>query len=151
MLSHLFPALHWELKQADLDMEPREWAGLAMWAGLLFFLLVATLLAGMFFIAKTLTMKTLAISLLAGFGVGAGTLFYFLFYPKLLASRKVKEVEKNLPQALHHMLIHVRSGVPLFNSFISISKSKYGTLSKEFEKAMNEVTTGVSEVAALEG
>lgn len=150
MFTKAFPSLHWELEQSELDMEPREWGGIAVWAGLLFFTVITLLLMGLFIIAGMLTLRMLAISFLAGLGIGFGTLFYMLFYPRLLSSRKVKELERNLPQALHHLLVHVRSGVPLFNSFVSIARAGYGTLSKEFGKAVNEITTGVSEIHALE-
>ena len=71
-------------------------------------------------------------------------------YPRLSVTRKVHKVEAYLPFGLHHLLIEVRSGVPLYNALVSIAQSKYGKLSEEFKRAVNEINTGKSEIAALE-
>ena len=95
-------------------------------------------------------MTSLLISGLVGFAIGSATFFYLIFYPKLHVGRKTKDVEKYLHTALCQMLIHVRSGVPLFNSFVALANAGYGQLSQEFRKAVSEINTGKSEIQALE-
>ena len=75
---------------------------------------------------------------------------YVIFYPKLYVNRKINQIEKNLPYALHHLLIEVRSGIPLFNALVSISQSRYGILSEEIKKAVDDISTGKSEIGSLE-
>jgi flagellar protein FlaJ len=94
--------------------------------------------------------RMILISMGASSVLGIVGFFYVVFYPRLYVNRKVNQIEKNLPYALHHLLIEVRSGVPLFNALVSISQSKYGVLSEEMKKAVDDISTGKSEIAALE-
>jgi len=148
--SNLFPGLAYELEQSEFRFEPREWVALALFTGLFYF---SALFGGMIFVLlaiKTSLAKTVLISLGASFVMAIMGFIYVIFFPKLYVNRKVNQIEKNLPYALHHLLIEVRSGVPLFNALISISQSKYGVLAEEIKKAVDEISTGKSEIAALE-
>jgi flagellar protein FlaJ len=149
-LSRFFPGLHFELDQAGFDFEPREWCALAVFSLLFYFSLLTGLMFVLLIAAKVEIMRVLLFSPLIGFSIGFVSLFYLLFYPKLFVGRKVKDIEKNLPHTLHHLLIEIRSGVPLYNALVSIAQSKYGLLSKEIKKAVNEINTGRSEISALE-
>lgn len=148
--SNFFPSLEWELKEAELDFEKREWAALAFFAFVFYFSLIFGLMFIIMFAAKVAIMSTIFLSLMIALVVGFISLLYVLFYPKLSVSRKVGAIEKNLPYVLHHLLIEIRSGVPLYNALESIAKSDYGLLSEEIEKTVKEIKTGKSEVAALE-
>jgi len=149
-LSRMFPGLHWQLKQMGFDLEPRQWAAIAVYSALFYFSLTSALIFFLAFSYGVVLKLALSVSLLAGLAMGISTFFYISLYPKLFVGRKVRNLEKNLPAALHHLLIHVRSGVPLFNSLVSIAQSGYGVLSEEFGRAVKEINTGRSEVAALE-
>lgn len=149
-LSGMFPSLELELEQADLDFEPREWMALAF-LGLIFYF---STLFGLIFVvtiaAKIEIIRSLLVSLSVGVVMGFMSFLYLAMYPKLTVKKKVNEVERNLPHALHHLLIEIRSGIPLYNSLVSISGGKYGRLSQEVSKVVNEINTGKSEIAALE-
>ncbi len=149
-ISHFFPGLHFELDQAGFDFEPREWCAIAVFCFVFYISMITGVLFVIMVAAKAEIMTVLTISLPAGALIGFVSLIYLMFYPKLQVGRKVKDVEKNLPTTLHHLLIEIRSGVPLYNSLVSISQSKYGALSSEIRKAVNEINTGKSEIAALE-
>ncbi len=150
MLSNMFPALDFELEQSGFDYEPREWTALAIFSAVFYF----SLLFGAMFVitiaAKLVLIKALEVSFFVGFSVSLISFFYIIFYPRLQVNKKIKDLESNLPYALHHLLIEIRSGVPLFNSLNSIAQSKYGLLSVEIQKAVNDINTGKSEIAALE-
>ena len=47
------------------------------------------------------------------------------------------------------MLIQVKSGVPLFEGMVSLSRGDYGAVSEEFAKCTKEIGTGTSEVEAI--
>lgn len=145
-----FPSLDFVLDRSGLGFEPREWTGVCVFSSIFYAAMVSGLLLFISMLAKINPITGSALSILSGFMMGGATFMYLMFYPKLIGRKKTKELETNLSYALHHLLIHVRSGVPLFNSMISIAKGGYGTLSKEFEKAVKEIDTGKSEIEALE-
>lgn len=149
-LSNFFPALPFSLEQSDFDYEPREWCAMAAYTFAFYFIMMFSALFVVTLAAKVEIVRAMLVSCVAAGSMGMLSFVYIVMYPKLMVSRKIKQVEKNLPYALHHMLIQVRSGVPLFNSMVSIAKSNYGQMTKEFEKIVVEINTGKSEVAALE-
>jgi flagellar protein FlaJ len=149
-LSHMFPAMHFELEQAKFDYEPRQWMALAFFSGLFYFLLTFGSLFTVFVIAKMELTRAILFPIVVGFTISAVSFVYILFYPKLFVTKKVKDLESHLPHMIHHLLIEVRSGVPLYNALVSVAKSKYGILSEEFKRAVNEINTGKSEIMALE-
>ncbi len=146
----VFRSLDWELEQGRFEFEPREWAALAFYSLITYFLLVFDSLFMVLVFTRISIPVAFILAFMIGMSIGFGIFLSQIFYPKLFMSRKVKGIEKNLPVALHHLLIHIRSGVPLFNALISISKSDYGILSKEFKRAVININTGISEVKALE-
>ena len=148
--SNFFPSLSWELEKAELDFENREWAAIGFFAFLFYFLLIFGLMFVIMIAAKVAILSAIFLPLIIGFAVGFVSFLYVIFYPKLTVSKKVGAIEKNLPYVLHHLLIELRSGVPLYDALESIAKSNYGMLSKEIEKTVKEIKTGKSEVAALE-
>ena len=149
-LSHMFPGIEFNLDQSGLDFDAREWMALAFFTALFYFVVLSGPLILVTIAAKVEIVKALGISLLVGFSMGLTSLIYIAMYPMLLVKKKVNQVEAFLPYGLHHLLIEVRSGVPLYNSLVSIAQSNYGRFSEEIKKAVNEINTGKSEVAALE-
>jgi flagellar protein FlaJ len=75
--------------------------------------------------------------------------FYLLRYPKLVATRRMKKLESDLLNALEHILIEIKSGVPLFNSILSVSEG-YGEISAEFKTIVMEINAGLSTIKAFE-
>ena len=73
-----------------------------------------------------------------------------LNYPKIKANKRIREIDKNLISALRTILIQINSGVPLFDVFVSISKSDYGEISKIFNKMIKKINTGTPQIQALE-
>jgi len=84
-----------------------------------------------------------------GAAFGGFVYMYLLRWPSLLVSRHVKTLERQMLAALHHMLIEVKSGVPLFNAMIAVSED-YGEISNEFKKITNDINAGTSENEALD-
>jgi flagellar protein FlaJ len=149
-LSHMFPGAAFHLEQSGYDFDEREWMALAFFTALFYFLILAGPLSLLTIAAKIEPIRAIGISFLVGFVIGFVSLIYLAMYPKLSVTRKVNQIEHYLPYGLHHLLIEVRSGVPLYNALVSIAQSNYGMLSGEFKRAVNEINTGKSEIAALE-
>jgi flagellar protein FlaJ len=149
-LSAMFPSLEFDLEQSGFEITPRRWMSIAFFAFIFYFILIFALLFTVTIAAKIQIYRALNVSVFAGLGIGLGSFFFLSFYPKLSARKKVNSIEKNLPYVLHHILVQVRSGVPLYNTLVSIAKSNYGILSKEMRMVVNEINTGKSEAEALE-
>jgi len=150
VLSHFFPGLEFELEQSGFDYEAREWCALAIFCFIFYFCILFGVMFTVMIATKAELMRVLIMSLPTSFVIGFVSLLYLVFYPKLHVNRKVRDIEKNLPHTLHHLLIEIKSGVPLYNALVSIAQSGYGLLSEEIRKTVNEINTGKSEVAALE-
>lgn len=73
----------------------------------------------------------------------------FAYRPRVTAGKKANKLEKELPYALRHMLIQVKSDISLFQAMVSVTKG-YGEASNEFRKIVNEINGGKSQVEALE-
>jgi flagellar protein FlaJ len=149
-LSHMFPGTAFHLEQAGYDFDEREWMAMAFFTAMFYFVVLSGPLALLTITAKIDPIRGIGISLLVGFVLGFVSLVYLAMYPKLSVTRKVNQIEKYLPFGLHHLLIEVRSGVPLYNSLVSIAQGNYGTFSSEMKRAVNEINTGKSEISALE-
>jgi len=87
---------------------------------------------------------------LIGAIVGFLVYFEFMSYPKVLINRRVRDLERNLLFALRNILIQIRSGVPIFNAMVSVSRADYGQISKEFKYVVEKVEAGSSIIDTLE-
>jgi len=54
-----------------------------------------------------------------------------------------------LLDSLEHILIEIKSGVPLFNAMIGVTEG-YGEVSDEFRIVVKEINAGIPEIKALE-
>ncbi len=91
---------------------------------------------------------TFVLPIALGFG-----LFVFLqslLYPHVTLGRKMRALNKDMLFALRHLLIQIRSGVPLYNALVSVSEGGYGIISQEFGRTVKGINAGVSQVDALE-
>ncbi len=89
------------------------------------------------------------IGLLATPAVFAFSFYSSLYLPKVKGMKRAKEIERELPYALRHLLIEVKSGIPLYNGLVAISE-KYGAASEEIRDMVEEVNAGKSEIEAIE-
>lgn len=149
-LVKFFPKMNFELDQSGFEIDAKEWLSLAFYLSINYFVIIFTSIFLIAIIVNTFLFKALIISFLSGIAFGFLVFFYMALYPKMIVSRKVKDLERNLPYALRHLLIRVRSGMPIYNAFVSVSKGNYGLLSEEFKNAIKEINTGKSEIDVFE-
>jgi flagellar protein FlaJ len=144
----LLPMLETNLAQIESDIRAREYVGIALFVFMFWFLLVFSLFItlGAFFSLSNFLVIGLIVALVISFL----SFSYVLMYPKLLVSRKMRNLEKNLLYALRHLTIQVKSGVALFDALVSIAKHDYGVISKEFELCTKKISTGWPATIALE-
>lgn len=147
-LSSLFPNLKKELIQAEMDEED-----------------------DIRYLAKCI-FQSIQLGLFAAIGLGAsgyilgstniywysiGLFFAILFFgsftfakrPQMRAKKRTRHLDAELPYALRHILIEVKSGISIYQAMVSVT-SGYGEASDEFQKIVADIHTGKSEVQALE-
>lgn len=146
-LLKMFPQLGIELSQSNFPVKDREYLSIAMFSSMLWFVIVfAITFPFLVKVSTTMGVFSVLISLMMAFI----SFFNIIYYPKLLIARRVKDIEKNLIFALRHIIIQIKSGVPLFNAFESVAEAGYGMLSVEISKMVKEVSSEVALPDALE-
>jgi len=145
----VLPGFGVKLNQAELDFRPREYLAIAFFSLLFWTSMTFALLLAIFVIAKlpqNFIFTIIPVSIVIGFL----SFFYIIFYPSLIITRKVKDLEKNLFFGIRHLLVQVRSGVPLFDGLVSVASGKYGLMSKELGQCTKKISTGLEQTFALE-
>jgi len=145
-ISKSFPSLKLDLYQANIDLYPKEYASIIIFSSLFYFFLLTPLIFWIGLVAgKVDFFLPFAISSIFSIFV----FFYLMKFPKLISTRRIKKLERDLLNSLQHILIEIKSGVPLFNALIGISEG-YGEISDEMKKVVKEINAGKAEIKALE-
>ena len=69
---------------------------------------------------------------------------FLIYYPKIKQQRSYNDLNHELPYALRHMGIELKSGKGLHDTLITIRDADYGTFSKEINRVLEEVKFGKS-------
>lgn len=67
-----------------------------------------------------------------------------IYYPSIKKQNNYSDLNKELPYALRHMGIELKSGKGLHDALITIKNAEYGSLSEEFTRVLEEVKFGKS-------
>ena len=144
----LFPFLKLHLKQAEIDLEVRDYLSMCFFSSLIFFIFFG------FFIILILNAVGFENFIFAGIFISLIFTFFVFFqqlmYPRVYTNRRIKSIERNLLPALQNILVQLNSGVSLFDVLLNVSKSEYGGVSREFGTAVKEIQTGKPQIEALE-
>ena len=91
----------------------------------------------------------LIISFLTGLELGGmyliiGIMIYIflLQYPYMKEQRGYSDLNQELPYALRHMSIELKAGRGLHDALITIRNANYGSLSREFNRVLEEIKFG---------
>ena len=77
-------------------------------------------------------------------------IYIFIFaYPQIKQERSYSDINQELPYALRHMGIELKSGKGLHDAFITIKNADYGSLSWEFSRVLEEIKYGKSTEESL--
>jgi len=144
-LSKKMPLLKTDLEQGKIGVEPREYVS-TVFVTTLFYLLLFFFL--FIFLGLVLQINLFPVNFLMPLAACIFVFFAGLYYPRVVARRRMRQLERNLVPALRHLLIEVKSGVPLFNAMAGITKG-YGEVSEEFKVIVKDINTGSKEVTAL--
>ena len=142
----ILPSLEADIKNAKIDVKAREYLAASLTFSSIVFLTLSTISIAIVMYFKIFD---IVIAITIPFFIGILAFLQQLFNPKLLASKRIKNIETNLLPAMEDMLVQLNSGVPLFNIMVNVSNSDYGELSNEFKKIVKEINAGKPQMEAL--
>lgn len=67
---------------------------------------------------------------------------FIFYYPQIREKNSYSDLNRELPYALRHMGIELKSGKGLHDTLITIRNADYGSLSREFNRVLEEVKYG---------
>ncbi len=136
------------LKNTDIQISGAEYLGICLRSFLIIFLILIVIFSSILYFLNidNFYLYGFLISILfSGF-----SFFSQVNYPRIYASKKERDIEKNLVSSLQDMLVQLESGVPIYEIIGNIARSNYGYVTEEFKKALKEINSGGSQVDALE-
>lgn len=148
IVQHFFIFLELNLRQAEMDVKPIEYVAMVILSTITFFIFMFLVLFMIFFSLEF--ENPISITIMASLFISFFVFLSGMMYPKLLANRRIKDLEKNLLPALRTLLIQINSGVPLFDVLVEISSEDYGEISKVFNLTVKEINAGKSQIEALD-
>ncbi len=72
-----------------------------------------------------------------------------IYYPHTRARARARAAEKQLPYALRHLAVILRSGAGFYQALKMVAEGNYGVLSEEFRRTVREIDEGKSTKEAL--
>ena len=72
------------------------------------------------------------------------TYVFVIHYPDMKEKRNYSDLNQELPYALRHMGIELKSGKGLHDALLTIRNADYGSLSREFTRVLEEIKFGRS-------
>lgn len=149
-LVRFFPGMNVDLFQAEIESTPDDYLATGLMYSVIAFFITFVAATSMLYLYRALEVRSFIGSLGIAIGFGAVEFWYFTAFPKLKVSGKVREVERVLLFAMRHLLIKIKSGMPLYNSMVGIAQGPYGVITNEFKRAVKEINSGVPEEEAIE-
>ena len=67
---------------------------------------------------------------------------FLIYYPQIKEQKGYSDLNQDLPYALRHMSIELKAGRGLHDAMITIRNANYGSLSREFNRILEEVKFG---------
>jgi pilus assembly protein TadC len=131
-----------DLKKIKSTYRPGEYAVAAIGSSIIWALLVYGLMMIVFVYKGEVIRQALMLATVPAF------MSFFLFfvlhsmYPKIIARKIGEQIDKDLVFALKDMVLHVTSGVTLYDAFVEVSKAGYGFVSEEFGEVVVDVEKG---------
>lgn len=150
-LSKLVFSIKYDLQKAEIDCSPEVYCTTSFLSAIIYgFMFLFVGLAFGTVITRSIGFETILIMITLSIIAFFSSLIFHLFYPRMAAMTLASLVEQDLLFALRTMLLQLSSGISLFETIKSISRSNYGQVSVEFGMVIKDINSGVSESVALE-
>lgn len=137
-----------DMKKAEIPMSAKEYSTMSLVIVIFYFVFFGFL----FFVMAFRIFSQLEILLPIGVSLifSVMVLIQLITFPIIRVTKKVRDLDRNLVFALRTILVQLRSGVSLFDSMKVVAEGNYGTVSKEFKRAVDQISTGTIQEVALE-
>jgi flagellar protein FlaJ len=143
----IMPLKDIDMKRAELPVTVKEYATMSLVIVLFYFIFFSLI----FFVMAFRLFNQLSIFPLIVSGIFSILVFVQLIaFPIIRVKKKVRDLDRNLVFALRTILVQLRSGVSLFESMKVVAEGNYGAVSREFKKAVDQISTGTIQEDALE-
>ncbi|MEM4166502.1 MAG: type II secretion system F family protein [Candidatus Bilamarchaeaceae archaeon] len=143
-LSHRSYDMKNKLKLAGIQKSPVEYTEGNIKKSILLSLVLLIFSALVFFIVKIDYVFLIPLALV--WPIAAYN--YLMLYPDALIEKRKRELDYEILFAGRHILIALRSGLPLFDTFVSASTG-YGQVSVEIKKIVDKIIVGVPATQAI--
>ena len=147
-IGKIFPKLKFELIKSELGVNEKEYGAMMLFLILFYTIFFGALLT--LLLSKMMPENGVLLGIGLGLFMGVMVFVQVIMYPTMIVRKKVNSIEKNLVFALRAILVQLKSGIALFDSMTMVARGDYGTISQEFQKAVDEINTGTPEQEALE-
>jgi len=151
ILSKISPYTSINLQQSgishDYNVSVRDYFSVCFTISLFLFLFSAIAISGILFLGGG---TELFYGPLFGIIVSFFAYIQLISYPKVIVGRRTKNIERNLLFVLRTLLVQIRAGVPIFDTFLSIATGDYGEISDEFKSVIDKARAGESVIDGLE-
>lgn len=137
MASH-FPEMRKKLALANLNYDPVSFIEKRVLPTTLFLTITLALLSALAFVRFNISMVLLAPLTLVYL---LGSFEYLMFYPDALILRRKREMDYEILFAGRHLLIALKSGMPLFDAMAGLTRG-YGEVSREFKRIVERTNLG---------
>ncbi len=137
--------LAYELYSANINYSSSQYLAMTAVVSTLASLFVTLLLLALFFVTDVFLVYALFGGLFFFFLISFG----MLYYPSTVATKRAREIDRELPFALRHMAAELRAGIGLYRVLQSIAVADYGVLSEELAKTISEIEEGTDTKDAL--
>jgi pilus assembly protein TadC len=148
-LELLFPTLEWDLKKAGyMDVDGPKYLSIVMYISILvlIFSILLLVVPGLF----TGGLSSSYIYILISLVVTVVCVVYLFAVPAVDISKRSRLIDNNLEYMLKDIQIQLRSGVPLFDTLVNVSRGQYGECSRIADGIIKEVESGRSIAEVLD-
>ncbi len=136
------------LKDSGVDITKEEYMSVCVYTQMFTFVILLSVF--------TTLLGLLSVQNFWFLGLGLALLFsLFVFfaqinYPKIYVFKEGRLLDRNLIPALQDILVQLKSGVPLFDIMVNVSKSKYGEVSDKFKQIVRDINAGRPQIESIE-
>ncbi|MBU0590851.1 type II secretion system F family protein [Candidatus Micrarchaeota archaeon] len=147
MFASRFPNLKNKLKMADMSESPIEFLEKVV-TSTIYISLGLIIVSYLFMITpltynlKTDIMMFVAMVIIPLLLIPLVVFFYLMLYPEANRIKRQREMDYEIVFAGRHIVIALKSGMPLFDTFVGASHG-YGEVSREFSKLVDNVVLGM--------
>ncbi len=145
-----YPEIKMAVIQSNFEIEPEEYLSVGILSSIFNSFLIFLLSFFFLFVLKLKLINTILISFILSFIIFFMSFFVIANYPKISAIKRGRRMEENMLYAMRDLLIKLKSGVSLYDSFVTLSKRNYGVLSEEFKITTKKMSAGMPQVEAIE-